>query len=268
MPVIVITGAAGLVGSMLRPRLARPDRTLRLLDIAPLEAGPGEEAVQASVTDLAAMTAACRGADAIVHLAGIPGEASWPRILETNINGGYVAFEAARRAGVPRIIFASSNHAVGFTPRAAFPVPDYAFPAPDTYYGVSKAATEALAAMYHHRYGLDAICVRILSCAPRPGNVRMLSTWLSPDDAGRLFEACLTADRPGFRVIFGVSANTRGGWVSLAEAEALGYQPQDDAEAYAAEILARARDDDPAADPVLRYLGGEFTLPDAQVPQA
>ena len=90
---------AGLVGSMLRPRLARPDRTLRLLDIAPLEAGPGEEAVQASVTDLEAMTAACRGAAAIIHLAGIPGEACWPRILETNINGGYVAFEAARRAG-------------------------------------------------------------------------------------------------------------------------------------------------------------------------
>ena len=89
-----------------------------------------------------------------------------------------------------------------------------------------------------------------------------------PRTTPALFEACLTADRPGFRVIFGVSANTRGGWVSLAEAEALGYQPQDDAEAYAAEILARARDDDPAADPVLRYLGGEFTLPDAQVPQA
>ena len=268
MPVIVITGAAGLVGSMLRPRLARPDRTLRLLDIAPLEAGPGEEAVQASVTDLEAMTAACRGAAAIIHLAGIPGEACWPRILETNINGGYVAFEAARRAGVPRVIFASSNHAVGFAPRADFPVPDYAFPAPDTYYGVSKAATEALAAMYHHRYGLDAICVRILSCTPRPADVRMLSTWLSPDDAGRLFEACLTTERPGFRVIFGVSANTRGGWVSLAEAKALGYQPQDDAEAYAAEILARARDDDPAADQVLRYLGGAFTLPDDQVPQA
>ena len=184
MPVIVITGAAGLVGSMLRPRLARPGRTLRLLDLAPLTAGPGEEAVQASVTDLDAMTAACQGAEALIHLAGIPGEASWPRILETNINGGYGAFEAARRAGTPRVIFASSNHAVGFTPRSAFPVPDYAFPAPDTYYGVSKAATEAMAAMYHYRYGLDAICVRILSCFPRPANVRMLSTWLSPDDAG------------------------------------------------------------------------------------
>jgi uronate dehydrogenase len=268
--VIVITGAAGLIGSMLRPRLARPDRTLRVLDIEPLTAGPGEEAVEASVTDLESMTAACQGADAIIHLAGIPGESSWPRILETNINGGYGVFEAARRAGVPRVVFASSNHAVGFTPRTAFPVPDYAFPAPDTYYGASKAAVEALAAMYHYRYGLDAICLRILSCFYRPANIRMLSTWLSPDDAGRLFEACLTAERQGFRVAFGVSANTRGGWVSLAEARALGYEPQDDAEAYAPEILAGYGDYDPAAlgsDPVLRYLGGEFTLPDAQVPR-
>jgi uronate dehydrogenase len=262
--VIVITGAAGLVGSMLRPRLARPDRTLRLLDVAPLVAGPGEEAIEASVTDMDAMTAACRGADAVIHLAGVPGEAPWPRILELNINGGYVVFEAARRAGTPRVIFASSNHAVGFTPRADFPVPDYAFPAPDTYYGVSKAATEALAALYHYRHGMDAICVRILSCFPRPQNVRMLSTWLSPDDAGRLFEACLTVPAPGFRVIFGVSANTRGGWVSLAEAAALGYRPQDDAEAYAAQIIAEQGEPDPATDPVLQYLGGDFTLPGAE----
>src|SRR6266851_1775797 len=246
---------------MLRARLARPGRTLHVLDVAPLAAGPGEEAIQASVTDMDAMTAACQGADAVIHLAGISGEASWPRILEANINGSYVAFEAARRAGTPRVIFASSNHAVGFTPRSAFPVPDYAFPAPDTHYGVAKAAVEALAAMYHHRHGMDAICVRILSCFPRPVNVRMLSTWLSPDDAGRLFEACLSADRPGFRVIFGVSANTRGGWVSLAEAKALGYQPRDDAEAYAAQIFARQGELEPD-DPVLRYLGGEYTLPD------
>jgi uronate dehydrogenase len=269
--VIVITGAAGLVGSMLRTRLARPGRTLRVLDIAPLLAGPGEEAIQASVADLDVMTAACQGADAVIHLAGIPGEAPWPRILEVNINGSYTVFEAARRAGTPRLIFASSNHAVGFTPRSAFPVPDYAFPAPDTYYGVSKASTEALAAMYHYRYGMDAICVRILSCFPEPRNARMLSTWLSPDDAGRLFEACLTVDKPGYRVIFGVSANTRGGWVSLAEARALGYEPKDDAEAYAAQILASRGDaplPDPDTDPVLQYLGGEFALPDAQVPQA
>src|SRR5213079_1115935 len=97
VPTILITGAAGLIGSMLRPRLARPGRTLRLLDIAPLTAGPGEEAIAASVTDMDAMTAACRGADAVIHLAGIAGEASWESISELNIGGGYVAFEAARR---------------------------------------------------------------------------------------------------------------------------------------------------------------------------
>src|SRR3974390_3370645 len=165
---------------MLRPRLARPGRTLRLLDLVPLTAGPGEEAIQASVTDLDAMTAACRGADAVIHLAGIPGEASWPRILETNINGSYGAFEAARRAGTARGVFAPPTPAVGFTPRSDFPVPDYAFPAPDTYYGISKAATEAMAAMYHYRYGLDAICLRILSCFPRPTNVPRLCARLFP----------------------------------------------------------------------------------------
>jgi uronate dehydrogenase len=260
MATILVTGAAGGIGTMLRPRLARPGRTLRLLDVVPVAAQPGEEAVTASVTDMAAMTGACRGVDAIIHLGGIPSEAPWDRVLDVNINGTYVVFEAARRAGVPRVIFASSNHAVGFTPKSEFPVPDYAFPAPDTYYGVSKVAGEALAALYSRRYGMDAICIRILSCFPRPMTARMLSTWLSPDDAGRLFEACLTAPSPGYRVIFGVSANTRGGWVSLAEARALGYEPRDDAEQFAAEVIAAHGELDPD-DPVARYLGGEFTLP-------
>ncbi|MBO0776247.1 MAG: NAD(P)-dependent oxidoreductase, partial [Actinobacteria bacterium] len=181
MPTILITGAAGRIGSMLRPRLARPGRTLRLLDVAGLTAGPGEEAVQASVTDLAAMTAACQGADAVIHLGAIAEEAPWDQILAVNIQGTYVAFEAARRAGVPRVVYASSNHAAGFTPRSQFPVPDFAFPAPDTYYGVSKVTGEALAALYHHRYRLDTICLRILSCYDKPVTPRMLSTWLSPD---------------------------------------------------------------------------------------
>jgi len=267
VPTIVITGGSGRIGSMLRQRLARPGRTLRLLDITPpASPGPDEEVVVASVTDMAAMIEGLAGADAVIHLGGVSGEGPWDKIIAINIQGTYTVFEAARRAGVPRVIFASSNHAVGFTPRSDFPVPDYAFPKPDTYYGVSKAAVEALAAMYHERHGMDAICLRILSCFPKPLNVRMLSTWLSPDDAGRLFEACLTAERPGFRVAFGVSANTRGGWVSLAEARALGYQPEDDAEAYAAEIIAEHGEPDPD-DPVLRCLGGEFTLPDDQIPR-
>ncbi len=310
MPTILITGAAGQIGSMLRSRLARPDRTLRLLDIAPpdtappdtapvdpvpvdsvlvdpalvdpvladpvladpvladpvladpapVDTAPAEEWVTASVTDLDAMTAACAGVDAVIHLAALSGEAAWERIAEVNIEGTYVAFEAARRAGVPRVIYASSNHAVGFTPRSAFPVPDYAFPAPDTYYGVAKVTGEALAALYHHRYRMDAICLRILTCAWKPRSARSLSTWLSPDDAGRLFDACLTVANPGFRVAYGVSANTRGGWVSLAEARALGYEPHDDAEDFAAEIIAEHGEPDPA-DPVLAYLGGEYTRP-------
>ena len=257
----MLTGAAGRVGRMLRDRLARPGRVLRLLDTAPLSPGPGEEAIQASVTDLAAMTAACAGAAAVIHLGGISGEAPWEQIAEVNIHGTYVAFEAARREHVGRVVFASSNHAVGFSPRAQFPVPDYAFPAPDTYYGVSKVAGEALASLYHSRYGLDAICLRILTCADRPADIRALSTWLSPDDAGRLFEACLAAPSPGFRVAYGVSANTRGGFVSLAEARALGYEPRDDAEAYAAQVIAAAGEPDPD-DPVLARLGGAFCLPE------
>ena len=185
MPTIVITGGSGRIGTMLRQRLARPGRILRLLDIAPpASPGPDEEVVVASVTDMAAMTDALAGAGAVIHLGGVSGEGPWDKIIEINIQGTCTVFEAARQAGVPRVIFASSNHAVGFTPRSAFPAPDYAFPAPDTYYGVSKVTGEALASMYHDRYGLDAICLRILSCFERPSTTRMLSTWLSPDDAG------------------------------------------------------------------------------------
>src|SRR5262249_25273975 len=160
----LITGAAGRIGSMLRPRLARPDRTLRLLDSAQVTPGPGEEAIQASATDLEAMTKACQGADAVIHLAAQAGEAPWGRIPQVNIHGTYVAFEAARRVHVARVIFASSDHVVGFAPRSQFPVPDDAFAAPDTYCGVSKATGEALGSLCRQRYGMDAICIRILTC--------------------------------------------------------------------------------------------------------
>ncbi|HEX2130840.1 MAG TPA: NAD(P)-dependent oxidoreductase [Actinophytocola sp.] len=245
---MLITGAAGRIGTMLRSRMARTGRLLRLLDLTPVESGAGEEAITCSVSDLDGMTEACADVDAVVHLAGHPGETAWADILADNIDGTYTVFEAARRAGVPRVVYASSNHAVGFRP--AGDGPDYAFPRPDTYYGVSKVVGEALGSLYHDRYGLDVVCLRIGTCAERPTGERALATWLSPDDCARLVEAAIAAPEPGFRVVWGISANTRGTW-SLAEARAIGYEPRDDAEAYAADVT-------PASDLDRTYLGGDF----------
>lgn len=254
---VLITGAAGNVGRLMRPRLTKEGRILRLLDVAPLTAqNDAEEVVQASVADLDAVLEACEGVDAIIHMGGHSTEKPWADILDVNINGTYNIFEAARRKGVPRVIFASSNHAVGYQPRTAGIAPDYLFPAPDTYYGVSKVAGEGLGALYHHRYGLDVICVRIGSCFEQLTSTRMLSTWLSPDDAGRLFEACLTTPKPGYRVVWGISNNTRR-WFSLDEARALGYSPHDDAEVYAEELIAKYGEPD-LTQPEHRLLGGSF----------
>ena len=258
---ILVTGAAGQIGTALRSRLARPDRVLRLLDVAPIPLAAEDESVEvvtASVTDLAAMEAACREVAAIVHLGGLASENPWDDILMTNIHGTYVVFEAARRAGVRRVVFASSNHAVGFHPSDGDLAPDYVFPRPDTYYGVSKVAGEALASLYHDRYGIDAICLRIGSCQERPATERELATWLSYDDCARLVDAALTAPNPGFRVVWGISANTRAWW-SLEEARSLGYQPQDDAERYADQVTASS----PQA---LRLVGGDFCSSDYDAP--
>ncbi|GAA5156634.1 MULTISPECIES: NAD-dependent epimerase/dehydratase family protein [Amycolatopsis] len=249
---VLITGAAGGVATLLRPRLRRPDRVLRLLDITAPEPEGTDEVLTGSVTDAGVMAEACRDVDAVIHLGGHSRENSWAETLDVNINGSQVVLDAAQRAGVSRVVLASSNHAVGFR-RVTEALPADSTPRPDTFYGVSKAAIEALGSLYHSRFGMDVICVRIGSCFERPPGVRGLSTWLSPDDAGRLFEACLTCPSPGYRVVWGVSANTRRIY-SLAEAEALGYRPLDDAEKFAAEITDPAPTGDAA-----RYVGGPFT---------
>lgn len=251
---VLVTGAAGRIGGYLRTRLARPDRVLRLLDVTtPADAGPGEEVVTASVADLDATLGACADVDAVVHLGGHSGEQAWEDILATNIHGTYTVFEAARRAGAGRVVFASSNHAAGFHP-GTDPVRDDLPPRPDTYYGVSKVAGEALGSLYHDRYGLDVVCLRIGTCRERPPDARGLATWLSPDDCGRLVEAALTCPSPGFRVVWGVSANTRRRW-ALAGAHELGYRPRDDAEVFAAEVGDRTSPDTDG------YVGGEFCGP-------
>jgi dTDP-4-dehydrorhamnose reductase len=250
---LLITGAAGRIGGMLRPRLARAGRTLRLLDVAAIDdPGEGEEVVTASVTDLDALTGAARGADAVVHLGGISGEAAWSAILEVNIHGTFTVLEAARRAGVGRVVFASSNHAVGFHP-AVDAVPDDLPPRPDTFYGVAKVTGEALGSLYHDRYGLDVVCLRIGSCFEEPPDARALATWLSPGDVARLVEAAVTAPAPGFRIVWGVSDNTRRRY-SLTAATELGYRSADDAEVFADRDLAADRWTD-------AFVGGGFCGP-------
>ncbi|WP_290062256.1 NAD-dependent epimerase/dehydratase family protein [Amycolatopsis solani] len=252
---VLITGSAGVVGTLMRPRLKRDGRVLRLLDLAPQTASDAsEEVVTASVTDASAMASACEGVDALIHLGGHSRENSWEATLDVNINGTQTVLEAARQAGITRVILASSNHAVGFR-RNDEDLPADSSPRPDTYYGVSKAAIEALGSLYHSRFGMDVIVIRIGSCfeTPLPLGPRGLTTWLSPDDGARLFEACLSAPSPGYRLIWGVSDNTRRIY-SLAEAEALGYKSLDDAEVYAEQLASKPAPTGAAAE----YVGGPF----------
>ncbi|WP_028927051.1 NAD-dependent epimerase/dehydratase family protein [Pseudonocardia acaciae] len=256
---VLITGAAGMVGTMMRTRMRRDGRVLRLLDLTPPPpAEPGEpvEVITGSVTDAAAMAEACDGVDALIHLGGHSREHTWEDTLKVNIDGTHTALEAARMAGVTRVILASSNHAVGFRTTDEAPLPADSSPRPDTYYGVSKAAMEALGSLYHSRFGMDVIAIRIGSCFDTPLRlgVRGLVTWLSPDDCARLFEACLAAPSPGYRLIWGVSDNTRRTF-SLAEAEELGYRSEDNAERFAEEVTAGRPAPDPAE---LHYVGGGF----------
>jgi len=264
---VLITGAAGKVASLLRPRLIRPGRTVRLLDIvepAPMDSldgaasGGAEEIVFASVTDLDAMVEACDGVDAILHFGGQSREADFDEILRLNVHGTYCALEAARRAGVRRVVLASSNHAVGFHRRDEAPpggLPADAPGRPDTFYGWSKIAMEAAGRLYADRYGMDVICLRIGSWFPAPFELRSLALWMSPDDGARLIEACLGVPSPGFRIVWGISRNTRR-WQSLAEGEAIGYDPKDDAELYADQLIAEYGEPDFDADPALIRVGG------------
>jgi uronate dehydrogenase len=259
---LLITGGSGKVGTLLRERLHRPGRTLRLIDLrspaGPVE--PDTEVVLGSVGDLSALTAACTGVDAVVHLGGLAKEAPAHDIVEVNIFGSYAVLEAAHRAGVGRVVLASSHHAAGLHEYTQAP-PD-GLPAdvparPDTLYGWSKAATELVGRLYADRYGMDVICLRVGSWCARPPDLRALSQWLSPDDGALLVEASIAAPSPGFRVVWGISRNTRR-WCSLAEGEAIGYIPRDDAERWAPELIARYGEPDLAGDPSVYRLGGRW----------
>lgn len=257
---ILITGAAGGVGTFLRTGLAESGWSVRAFDLVLPEDLGDAEWLLGDVNDPAALGTAMVGVDAVIHLAGIPVEDSFAKVLTANIAGTYEVFEAAVRAGVRRVVYASSNHAVGYYRRGDFPASDIAVdvrPRPDTYYGVSKVFGEALGSFYADRHGMSVACVRIGSCFAVPRTVRMLDTWLSPADAVRLFHALLTAPDLGYEIVYGVSANTRGWW-DLESARRLGYEPRDDAEVFAETVEAACGPLD-ADDPEAVYLGGRFT---------
>ena len=240
---IAVTGAAGGIGSILARDL---DRELRLLDIRP---APGCELLD--VRDLAAVEEKFRGVGAVIHLGAIPTEAPFDDILDHNLRGTYNVLEAARRCGVRRVVFASSNHVTGMYGRSDRIGPEDPI-RPDTHYGVSKAFGEALGRLYAEKWGVSVVCIRIGTCIERPLDTRHLSTWLSPRDAVALFTAAVDAPVV-FSIVYGMSANTRGWW-DLASARALGYQPRDNAESFATDV---------AEDPSEPFgtQGGPFTEP-------
>ena len=256
MKKVLITGAAGDVGTHLRRELAGR-YVLRLSDIRPLKAkGAGEEFLRGDCANLADMLRVTKGVDAIVHLGGFSVEGPWQTILRANIVGTYNLFEAARRNGVRRIVFASSNHAVGFYRRDET-IDHRVVAKPDSRYGVSKAFGESLGSLYADKYGMEVVCLRIGNVAPLPVDKRRLSIWLSPRDLAQLVSIAI--DRPGlrFEIVYGVSGNARS-WYHNANAEGLGYRPQDDSEFLAEEVLANEK---PGADPRTEmFQGGTFIV--------
>jgi uronate dehydrogenase len=252
---VLITGAAGAIGSTLRTGLAGLYPLLRLSDIR--QVGPlanGEEFLSADLNDAAAVERLMPGIDCVVHLGGVPREDKWEAILHDNIVGTYNVFEAARKTGVRRVVFASSNHVIGFH-RATRTV-DVDDPVrPDSRYGVSKVFGEALGRLYADKHGLSVACLRIGSFRPRPENARQLATWVSPRDLTQLVRRCIDAPDYHFLVLYGVSNNTRTRWRNT-QAALIGYVPQDNAEDYAQEFSATSPESE--SDPAALFHGGEF----------
>lgn len=251
MAVVVITGAAGVIGRAVAPLLARK-HDLRLVDLARPASGDALDAgtwFECSIHDADAMASVLRGADALIHLAGISSEAPWDDLLAANIDGTRVVLECAHRAGVRRVLLASSIHAGGYLSDASA---DPTAVRPDTYYGVSKAAMEALGALYADRFSMAVVSARLCTFGARPTPDRTVGAWLSVDDTARLFEAAISLNSPGHHLVWGVSDNAPG-WFPLEPGRAIGFEPQDDAARWLQENTG-VTPEEPASD----FLGGSF----------
>ena len=251
-----MTGAAGGLGQAMRARLKANCKVLRLSDISAMAAAQeGEEVVTADLSDAAAVNQLVAGCQAIVHFGGVSTEQPWAPILQANIVGVYNLYEAARIHGVKRVVFASSNHVMGFYRQSE--VVDAQTPSrPDGLYGLSKAFGEDLSRLYFDRYGIETACVRIGSSFPEPRDRRMLATWLSYDDLHRLITACLTTPVLGHSIIYGTSDNSVS-WYDNRLAKHIGYRPQDSSDLFRDAVYARTPEPD-LNDPAVQFQGGGF----------
>lgn len=255
---ILLTGAAGVVGTYLRETL-KEKYSLRLSDRVPVDnLDKKEHFFFADLRDFDAVQAIVAGMDGIIHLGGISEENAWDPILQHNFIGTYNIYEAALRSHVRRIVFASSNHVVGFYPRDQR-IDDNVTVRPDSRYGVSKAFGEALGSLYADKYNLEILCIRIGTVADSPVDVRGLATWISPRDLTQLIEIGLDRPNLNYEIVYGISDNKRAWWDNSAAASRVGYQPRDGSEKYATKVLSRALppDRNSLAD---KMQGGDFVV--------
>ena len=261
---VAITGAAGAIGQVLRPRLLAHGITLRSSALDPLTPlNENETVCHGDLRDPFIVDQTLSDIDVLIHLAGTSIEKLLPEIIENNLRALFEVYEGARRHGLRRVIFASSNHAIGMTPtgvtmggmtpsgvKLALDCPLR----PDGLYGLSKIWGEAMGRLYWDKHGISSVCLRIGSALPRPTEPRHLSTWLGHDDLEQLILRAIATPDLGFLVAWGVSANTRSWWDN-ALAAPLGYAPRQNAEDYAAEILSRP---DPLPPLARQFQGGSF----------
>ena len=239
-PVWAITGAAGRIATVLRTGLNDDVETMHCLDVRPIPTLLDHEvAHELDLSDLEGMAAAFAGCEGVLHLGGYPTEADFHDLADVNIVGTYHVLEAARRAGVKRVAYASSNRITGFYPVATHVTVDMPV-RPDSLYGVSKAAAEALCRLYVDKFGLSAVCVRIGTFINEPSNTRHLATWSSPGDTVRAFRAAMTAPDIDYATIYAASNNNGLMW-DMGSGEALGFNPVDSAEGFADRFEGQAR---------------------------
>lgn len=253
---ILVTGAAGALGSVLRESLRPYAETLTLSDRLPLnDRRENERHFVCDLADRDSVFELMKGVDRVIHLGGAPVENTFKVILDSNIVGSYNIYEAARQSGVKRVVYASSVHAIGFyecTQTIDATVPQR----PDSLYGVSKNFVESLSRYYFDKFGVESVCLRIGSCFPKPINRRMLATWLSYDDFSQLCIRSLMTPSVGHMIVYGNSDNSANFWDNR-QAAYLGYRPKDSADVYRAEIYANTPEPDPR-DPAIRFQGGQF----------